>query len=460
MNPTSKKEATSVEGLPNSFARGGIQRSTQKKAETDAVKSGGGKVNTPVSTPDITVDGPLLIKAIEKSRDKRPRVAALSEQLDAIIEFATNRTELVERAEAAEKEVWKERATESKGVQTDAPTFAVICSTGQTTKPTRQSLGEAAPENVKKRLVALSTRGSTPTGTRAEVSTGAATAGNPWVTVIGKGCQEGRKRQDGAAKKRPLRAKKAKSRGDALILRTDGSKYSEVLKKMRGETQLKELGADVRSIRRSRTGEIILELRKDAKNKGASYKAVAEQVLGKDVQVRALTSEVTLQLKNLDEIDIAQALKEKCGVEVATESIRLRKGPAGTQVATFRLASADVNLALKEGQLKVGWSVCPLGILQQPDVCFRCFEGGHKSWTCKGPDRSQLCRRCGGAGHKAKDCGEPPTWCVPGNGTPNTLWEAPGAQPASQLRNHARKGEATEPEPLLRGSAAAILSSH
>ena len=54
---------------------------------------------------------------------------------------------------------------------------------------------------------------------------------------------------------------------------------------MRGETQLKELGADMRSIRRSRTGEMILELLKDAKNKGASYKAVAEQVLGKEVQV-------------------------------------------------------------------------------------------------------------------------------------------------------------------------------
>ena len=171
MNPTNKKQVTSAEGLPNPFARGGIQRSPQKKAETDAVKSGGGKVNTPVSTPDITVDGPLLVKAIEKSRDKRPRVAALSEQLDAIIEFAANWSniakdlkqsllllratideaqqkyaELEARAEAAEKEVEKKRATESRRAQTDAPTFAAICSTGQTTKRTRQSPGEMAPE--------------------------------------------------------------------------------------------------------------------------------------------------------------------------------------------------------------------------------------------------------------------------------------------------------------------------
>ena len=75
------------------------------------------------------------------------------------------------------------------------------------------------------------------------------------------------------------------------------------------------------------------------------------------MHIRALTSEVTLQLKNLDEItegcDIAQALKEKCGVEVATEVSRLRKDPAGTQVATFRLATADAMLQVFRGRTQV-----------------------------------------------------------------------------------------------------------
>ena len=429
MSSKNQKE-TGAEGLPNPFARGGIQRSPQKKAETDAAKSGGGKTANPsVSTPDISVDGPLLVKAVERCMDTRPRVAALSEQLDAIIEFLANRRniagdlkqsllllrstidearkeheELVARVKAAEKAARTGRATASKEVQTDAPSFASVCSTGQVAKRTRQSPGETAPGNTKKRLVVLLPREHTPTSSRSTAEKAQVEAtGNPWTTVEGRKRREGATRHDGGAARGPKKVKKARSRGDALILKTDGSKYSEVLKKMRGETQLKDLGADVRSIRRSRTGEMILELRKDAKNKGATYKTVAEKVLGKEVQVRALTSEVTLQLKNLDEItegcDIAQALKAKCGVEVAKESIRLRKGPAGTQIATFRLPSADANLALKEGKLKVGWSVCPLGILQQPDICFRCFEGGHKSWTCKGPDRSQPCRRCGGAGH-------------------------------------------------------------
>ena len=444
MNSNNGDQQLGADGLKNPFARGGIQRSPLRKAEMDAVKDAceDGKGSTPSgSTQDIAVAGPLLIKAVGRQRDTLPKVVALSEQLDALIEFAKSRTnttkylkqalymlrssvdaakkehaELKARAVAAEKNATEVTGRATKSVQTDTCTFAAVCASGSAAKRARQSPGEA-PENSKKRLVVLSPQDSTPTASKsAEKSAEVAATGNPWVTVGGRKRQKDSKRNDEKATNRPKMGKKARSRGDALILKTEGSKYSEVLKKMRGETQLKDLGADVRTIRRSRTGEMILELRKDAKNKGAAYKTVAEQVLGKDVQIRALTSEVTLQLKNLDEItercDIAQALKEKCGVEVATEVIRLRKGPAGTQVATFRLASADATLALKTAKLKVGWSVCPLSILQQPDVCFRCFEGGHKSWTCKGPDRSQLCRRCGGAGHKAKDCGEPPRCLV------------------------------------------------
>ena len=118
-----------------------------------------------------------------------------------------------------------------------------------------------------------------------------------WTTVVNKKRQKRERRaKRGDRNKKPQGANR-RSKGDALIFKTDASKYAEVLKAMRGESKLKDLGADVRSIRRSRTDEMILELRKEAKGKSCAYKKSAQEVLGEEVEIRALTPEVTLQLK-------------------------------------------------------------------------------------------------------------------------------------------------------------------
>ncbi|XP_062556887.1 uncharacterized protein LOC134221716 [Armigeres subalbatus] len=160
---------------------------------------------------------------------------------------------------------------------------------------------------------------------------------------------------------------------------------------------------------------MILVLRKGSQANGTSYGALAQEVLGESVEVRALHDEVTLQCKQLDEVttseEIASAIKDQGGVVVANASIRLRRGPQGTQIATVKLPAIDANKVIKVGKLKIGWSVCPVSLYQPPvvDKCFRCLEPGHKSWACKGPDRSNLCRRCGEEGHKAHTCEKAPS---------------------------------------------------
>lgn len=236
----------------------------------------------------------------------------------------------------------------------------------------------------------------------------------PWTTVVRKKKkkeQEKQERRDTRPKKgRRVGAKREK--GDAIIIKTEESKYSEVLKAMRSDAKLADLGADVRSVRRTRTGEMILELKRDKERKGAAYKSLAEEVLGAGVEVRALTQSVTLKVMNLDEItnaeELVTALRQQCEVQVPTTAVQLRKGPAGTQVALVHLPVADANKSAKVGKIKVGWSVCSLNIHEQPVICFRCREPGHKSWGCKGPDRTKLCRRCGEEGHKALGCKNPP----------------------------------------------------
>lgn len=87
---------------------------------------------------------------------------------------------------------------------------------------------------------------------------------------------------------------------------------------MINDANLKEYKADVKSIRRSRNGEVIMELQ-DTTSEGPAYKVLALKALSDSV-TRALTPEVTVQLKNLDEgCEVAQALKKQCGVMVAAD---------------------------------------------------------------------------------------------------------------------------------------------
>lgn len=55
--------------------------------------------------------------------------------------------------------------------------------------------------------------------------------------------------------------------------------------------------------------------------------ALAQEVLGEKVQVKALMAKATLQCKNLDEItdteELAAAFKQQCAINAPNTSIRL-----------------------------------------------------------------------------------------------------------------------------------------
>ncbi|XP_055613677.1 uncharacterized protein LOC129760116 [Uranotaenia lowii] len=155
---------------------------------------------------------------------------------------------------------------------------------------------------------------------------------------------------------------------------------------------------------------MILELRRGSQTKSAEYSALSQEIVSEAAEIRALSTTVTVRVKNLDEIatdaEIQDAFKNLCKIGTVQISVRMRDGTprSGTQVAFVKLPVAAANAALKCGWLKVGWSICQIAIPQQPERCFRCVELGHKSFACKGTNRSGLCWWCGEAGHQAASC--------------------------------------------------------
>lgn len=208
-------------------------------------------------------------------------------------------------------------------------------------------------------------------------------------------------------RKKP-RKPKLRSKSEAVAIKANEAEYASILQKLRQDPTLAELGRETKTVRRTRTNELLLILNKGAKHASHEYARLVKEVVGSDTTVRPLGTESTLQCKNLDETVtpevLLEAISTQCDTGTLNTPVQMRKYAQGTQSAVFKLPAILANKVLKAGKIKVNWSVCPVSVFERPAACFRCQGYGHKAWGCKGPDRSKLCRRCGTEGHKAKGC--------------------------------------------------------
>lgn len=215
-------------------------------------------------------------------------------------------------------------------------------------------------------------------------------------------------------KKQKAKPKTVRPKPDALVVGITGeTTYAEVLRRVKNDPALKDLGDTVTRIRRTQNGEMLFELKKDMSAKSTEYKELVEKSLGEAAKVRALAHEVLVECRNLDEVttegELREALKAQfeIGDTAQTAPIRMRKAYGDTQIAVIKLPIDAANKLLKTGKVKVGWTVCSLRVTKQLERCFKCMGFGHQARHCKGTDRSKMCRRCGEEGHIGRICTNP-----------------------------------------------------
>ncbi|XP_039969214.1 uncharacterized protein LOC120781147 [Bactrocera tryoni] len=148
-----------------------------------------------------------------------------------------------------------------------------------------------------------------------------------WITVK-------RKQQKKAPHKPP-------SRPNAIVIEKTGDmSYSDILRTVRKNDTLQKLGENVTKIRKTAKGQILLELKEAQMRSTGIFKTEISKVLGENVQIKALTREVMLEIRDLDEIttkeDIAEAIRRQItGLSSFDEnSIKsIRSAYLGTQTA-------------------------------------------------------------------------------------------------------------------------------
>jgi hypothetical protein len=216
-------------------------------------------------------------------------------------------------------------------------------------------------------------------------------------------------------KRRIRRRRERPPRPDALEITTSGNlTYAEILKNMKSNPELKELGENVTRIRKTDKGSLLLQLGKTAGGNTPALQASLAGILGNDVGVKILkeTDEVLMEIKDIDEIttkeEVFQSVVAKFDDEkVLSMSIikSLRKAYGETQIAVVGLPKVVARRMAEAGKIRIGWVICRIREKTTPLRCYKCLDFGHRSRVCRSlVDRSKCCYKCGGEGHISRNC--------------------------------------------------------
>lgn len=257
-----------------------------------------------------------------------------------------------------------------------------------------------------------------------------------WSTVLGRkaGSSGGGKKENFPSLPTPQQnqRKLPPLRSAAVLIKIPAATtYEETLKRVRNSgVDPAAFGATVRAMRKTKSGDLLVDLGKSAKSRSAAEplrRALVDKLGDHAASVSNLGTMVELEVVDLDSVAtkdevlhaVVTALVDKYGADDhsvvgAVSSISVTSMWAlrsGQQVAVVKVPR---GLKLTEvTHVRVGWTSCRLRP-RHPEAtrCYRCHGFGHTADACKGPDLKDSCRRCGLPGHLEARCTAEVEQCV------------------------------------------------
>mgnify|MGYP002738709476 CR=1 FL=1 len=231
-----------------------------------------------------------------------------------------------------------------------------------------------------------------------------------WQTVTKKG--KGKKPVPKEPKDKPSeprsRSRPQRPKPEAVIVKpTEGHSYAEILKDLRSKMMTDD-SSKVRSVRKTRTGALLLEFGRGEKVSPEFVKQLKNTVQ-ETASIAELKPTSTIEIRDLDSLtareEVEMAVRKLLPNPDEQLQIRITAPNAREQVRAFvTLPSESAAKLIEAGSIKIGWLRVKMRACESIRRCYRCLGTGHTQSNCSGPDRRDTCIKCGQTGHKMKDC--------------------------------------------------------
>ncbi|KAJ8980479.1 hypothetical protein NQ317_013232 [Molorchus minor] len=357
------------------------------------------------------------------SMDVKKGLARLQEAMDRLQRIRRKKPELQSRSVQTEWVVEKLRAEDSSHPSSAKPQAAQVVPT--------------PPKRAARPPVKITKAGGTQKKILGDTNTEERAKGEElgWTkTQSRRARRKARKGEKTAASKQGQRKKETarpkKAKPEAILIKpTEGRSYAQVLGELRQKVNTAESKTDIMTVRRTRAGDVLIEL--DTKATGGAQ--LCESLRGAfagSATVRTLKPKVTVEIRDLDclttEEEVQVAIREIIGNIPDNHRVSLtRPNTRGQKIAILELEEKEAEQLIKVGRVKIGFTCARIRRRVMVTRCFACFGYGHRQAQCKGPNRYKegICIRCGEKGHIRKDC----------RATPKCFLCAERKMPAGQL---------------------------
>ncbi|XP_037814629.1 uncharacterized protein LOC119605529 [Lucilia sericata] len=225
---------------------------------------------------------------------------------------------------------------------------------------------------------------------------------NGWKTV---------KHRKEKRKKEKTKTKIRFDQGEALTIKanTDAT-YADVLKEMKKNIDPSKIGVDIKTMRRTINGDILIKFNKGEGQAEKLTRAIGN-TLGNNVTIKTVKKNCIVDIRDMDESteqeDIISALKTVTDMVLTDIKIlNVRESFGKTKQALVQIQEDAAAILLRNNKIRIGWVMCRVRKKDKAIQCFKCLDQGHMAKSCNGVDRTNICRKCCNSGHKFKDCKE------------------------------------------------------